>query len=334
MELIERYLKSIRRLLPPGQPDDIINELRSNILSQIDDREAGLGRALTDGEREAILKQHGDPLEVAARYRSDERCLAFGRQWIGPVLFPFYEKVLLINLSITAIIISGIGIVLAAGGSPLDFGQTWRAFLVHGLVQFGIVTAIFIAAQRSFARNPGLWNPCSAAPRGAETATGDVQRIPRLVSISEIIGIGVFLAWLQAVQSWPFLIFGPGAEYFRLGPAWFQLYPPMVILAVARMFQAGINVARPEWVRFQAVVRIGSGLVWLFILFLLLQPDNWVVPGNPGKLPFEDYRGLVALVNQCFFYGWLIFGLFAAWDTIIEVRRFLRLTRHAKLAQA
>jgi hypothetical protein len=86
MELLDRYLNSIRSCLPEAQRDDIVNELSENLHAQIEDKEAKLGCPLSEAEVEAVLKRHGHPLVVATRFRQDQRSVAFGKQWIGPVL--------------------------------------------------------------------------------------------------------------------------------------------------------------------------------------------------------------------------------------------------------
>ena len=48
MELLDRYLQTIRSYLPAEQKDDIIHELSENIRSQMEDKEAELGRPLTE----------------------------------------------------------------------------------------------------------------------------------------------------------------------------------------------------------------------------------------------------------------------------------------------
>jgi hypothetical protein len=48
MELIERYLQAVKFWLPKRQKDDIIAELSGDIYSQIEEREAALGRALVN----------------------------------------------------------------------------------------------------------------------------------------------------------------------------------------------------------------------------------------------------------------------------------------------
>ena len=101
MEIVDRYLKTVGNYLPKEQKDDILRELSENIRSEVEDREKELGRPLTVAEQEAIVKAQGNPLVVAGRYRQEKRTVAFGRQWIGPELFPLYLKMLTFNLGIS-----------------------------------------------------------------------------------------------------------------------------------------------------------------------------------------------------------------------------------------
>ena len=71
-DMIDRYLEAVAAQLPVEEREDIIAELRDLILSRVEAKEETLDRALTDDEREAILKAIGHPLVVAARYRAPE----------------------------------------------------------------------------------------------------------------------------------------------------------------------------------------------------------------------------------------------------------------------
>src|SRR6266446_9440124 len=78
--------------------------------SQSSNRNRGpleLGRPLSEDEIAALLKQHGSPILVASRYRHENRTVNFGRQLIGPVVFPFYWiaiKVALVFVVVTGLI--------------------------------------------------------------------------------------------------------------------------------------------------------------------------------------------------------------------------------------
>jgi hypothetical protein len=87
MDLVDRYLNSVGFWLPSAQQDDILAELSEDLRSQIEDREAGLGRPLNEQEMVEVLKQCGDPMLVAGGF--------LPRQYlIGPPWFPLYQSLI------------------------------------------------------------------------------------------------------------------------------------------------------------------------------------------------------------------------------------------------
>ena len=76
--VIDRYLRTLRILLPQDQRDDIIRELSEEIQSQVAEREAALGRRLAAEEQAAIVAQYGHPLLTAARYRPSSGLSGWG----------------------------------------------------------------------------------------------------------------------------------------------------------------------------------------------------------------------------------------------------------------
>jgi hypothetical protein len=202
MELLDHYLKSVRSCLPAAQRDDIISELSENLRAQIEDREGELGRPLNEPEVEAILKQHGHPLLVASRYRQDWRSVAFGRQIIGPVLFPFYIRVLSFNLGLTSIVIAIVLTALIASGKSITLRDTLPTFLYQFLIQFGIITLIFGFAERHWTKYPDRWNPrglkypwhpafgMQSSSRGAGSSEQRPARVSTFDSIAQICGFG------------------------------------------------------------------------------------------------------------------------------------------------
>ena len=87
MDLLDRYLNAVRIWLPAAQEDDLIAEMGEDIRSEIEDREATLGRRLSQDELAALLKQRGHPMRAAARYLPP-------RYLIGPALYPVYMLVM------------------------------------------------------------------------------------------------------------------------------------------------------------------------------------------------------------------------------------------------
>lgn len=300
MQIVDRYLQSVKTCLPTAQAEDIIKELSGNIHAQIEDREGELGRPLTELEVEALLKQHGHPLLVAGRYRQEQRSVSFGRQIIGPALFPFYIRVLKFNLGLTSVIVLVIFAALFAGGQP--FGNFPQVFVLQLLIQFAVVTLIFWLMDQHFTRFPDRWDP--RKPYGvhhpALTARDDGPRIPRTKSISELIALLVGLFWLHAVQHSQFLIFGPAAAFLRLSPGWNQLYLPINALILLGISNAGITLIRPDWVRLHWLMSILGGVGNLIVAYVLITRGNPVVMASLGGTP--DAQRVAQIVNQTIYY--------------------------------
>ena len=81
MELIERYLQAVKFALPQQQRDDIIKELRDNLLSQVEEKEAELGHPLGEDEQAELLQKLGSPMQLARRDRKQ-------KYMIGATMFP------------------------------------------------------------------------------------------------------------------------------------------------------------------------------------------------------------------------------------------------------
>lgn len=335
MELLDRYLESVRNCLPQEQRDDIINELSENLRSQIEDKESTLGRSLSKAEVEAILKQHGHPLLVAGRYRQETRSLSFGHEIIGPALFPFYLRVLKFNLGITSLIVVCIFTALFLGGQ-VKSSEIFSTFLYQFLIQFGVVTLIFAFADRHWKQHPDQWDaqnlkrPWHPAvgfalqPTGAKRKKTDTGRVSRFDSAAQIVGLFVGLAWLRVAQHSPFMIFGPAALFLKPGPVWHAFYFPVVALFVAGMAQAAMNLIRPGWVRLLVVYRVLNGLVWLTLLAFLLKMGggHWVVPAEVSGMA-EGYRQTVDILNRVTEYLLVALIGLAAYDVSRNVRRLL-----------
>lgn len=160
MELIERYLQAVKFALPQAQRDDIIKELRDSILSQIEDREAELGRSLTEQEQVDLLKKMGSPMHLASRYRKQQYL-------IGATMFPIYWKVLKASLGLAVLVLAAGSIATAAAGKTLteSLGVFFRIPGV-ALMVFAWITLSFSALEFFGARMQvkDCWNPRHLPP--------------------------------------------------------------------------------------------------------------------------------------------------------------------------
>jgi hypothetical protein len=328
MDLVDRYLKAVENALPAAQRQDILSELSEDIHSEMEDKQSELGRALTEEEQQALLRQRGNPLLLAARYRQDHRSLAIGRQLIGPVLFPFYVKVLSFNLGITFAIIAAIFIALGVSGQKIGFHDIVSTCLLQLFIQLGIVTLIFSLVERHCSRHPDRWDLSGfrgGLRMGVKVAKNiDVQiplgtpHVSRFESVSIIVASGVALAWITEVQRYPFLILGPAAAFLKLAPIWYRMYFPIVLLTVAEIVRAIINLVRPDWTRFRAVFSLILHSGGLVVVYFLIKAGSWVTGAGSAVNRSADYAQAVAIVNQCFYY--LLIGAAVVSSVTIVVR--------------
>lgn len=309
MELLDDYLKAIKPLLPSAQRDDIIKELSENLRSQMEDKEDELGRPLTEAEQESILNQHGHPLLVAGRYRQDSRHVSFGRQLIGPELFPFYAKSVWVILGITFVAFVAVMIVGLVGGKPL--GQILKsAFGFPGIalplfVQFVVLTLLFISID--FFQN--------RLPQGWHVPPTNLKPVSRRHSAIGVTVWSVLVLWWLLAPRFPFLIFGTAAEGLQLAPAWQTLYAPILVLLLAGLAQRIVNLLRPHWTwLFVASRMVINGIGAVIALYVLWTPPVHrfvVAQAAPDPAHFEH---LAHLFNQAILWGvlsWLGFALSA-----------------------
>lgn len=330
--LIERYLHAVKENLPRAQQDDVIAELSENLRAQIEDEEEARGRPLADAEQAAILKRFGNPMVVAARYRGDTRSVSFGRQLIGPELFPTYLKVLTVNVAITLIVIVA---VLLVGG-----GTAWSSMyggLVPIVIQFAIVTGIFIYADRRFAEDPDAWDPHTVEPGDPITNYGNLDGIsdkligsaktttvPYTTSLLDL-GLNAFgLAVLRAI--------GVPATTGSLapGPAWTDLYVPVTVLFVLALIGPIVTLIRPTWVEFRVATRALFEGAFAVLGMVSLAIGQWVIIA-PNQTPTEELVELVDAINLGVRIGAAATIVFTAMSFVLELRR-LRQIRSARAA--
>jgi hypothetical protein len=328
MEQLNRYLKTVAKGLPEAQREDIIRELSEDIQSEIDEKESELGRPLIEAEQLALLKLRGNPLLLAARYRQDHRALAFGKQLIGPVLFPFYVKVLSFNLGLTFTVIATIFIALGLSGQRASFNDILSTCLLQLFIQLSVVTLIFTMIERNLTKNPDRWdlNRMGGGLRfdlKMETKVSlEIEpkpRISRLESVSIIIASTVALVWLTGLRSYPFLILGPAALFLKLAPIWYHVYFPIIALIAAEIVRAVINLVRPDWVLFRQIYGLFVHAGGLLVVYYLIRGGTWVMAEQAG-----EYTRAVEVINQVIYY---VLMVTAAWSAVMLVTRIVRMLR-------
>jgi hypothetical protein len=328
--LLDNYLKAVGHNLPASQRDDILKELAENIRSQIEDREAHLGRPLTDAEMIDVLKQHGHPLIVAGRYRHDDRSLTLGRRIIGPTLFPFYAKVLSFNLGVTTIITAVVLLTLSVCGLPVTLRSAISALFWQLVIQLAIATLIFAATDRHFAAHPDKWDPWRpyadfsrffSVPASGNAPESPV-RVSRFQSLARFVAAALFLVWLKAITHSARWIFGGAVGAFQVEPIWHRVYLPFELLIFVLTVQAGIEFARPDWVRFSSAVRALAGVTGLAILGVVLNTGH-IIAVRDAAATAANLRA-AHIFNTWFFLTMLASTVICLLGLLSNLRRLTR----------
>lgn len=297
MTLIDRYLAAVAAQLPAAGRDDVIAELRDDIMSRVEAREESLGRALTDDEVEAILREVGHPLSVAARFGSGPQHL------VGPELFPWW----MFGVKVGLAVLVGISVlsVLVKLVDGQNFGQAiaqgFHGLFSGGVTLIGIATIAGYIFERQTAkpefvtnwrvRDLGFFevarldaegfnralNSGAGAPASVKAMTAK-PKSPVARALGSAVGVAVMLLWwIGAIQ------FGgvPLGEWVveiggvDFGPAIREtvslIYWPVVVYGAIRISFDLFRAANPRAVRLTALVDIilaaVRGVFGLWLLF-------------------------------------------------------------------
>jgi len=285
MELIDRNLQAVRFALPRAQRDDIIKELRDSILSQIEEKEAALGRTLTEDEQVELLKKLGSPMHLASRYGKQQHV-------IGATMFPIYWKVLKAALGLAFLVQAVASVAMAAAGKP--FTQSLSPVLHYpgvALSVFGWVTVAFAALEYFGVkfRVSDRWDPRKLPPLvKSDPRKSRFELIARLV-IQIIFGV-----WWLAGLHYQYLIFGPGLALLKFGPVWHTIYPVFVMIVLVDVILTAAMIARPHWAQGRHVALLVMSALGLIVLYFLINAPELFVASDPSS---AESQSLVKAIN-------------------------------------
>ncbi|HEY3815034.1 MAG TPA: hypothetical protein VGL66_17590 [Caulobacteraceae bacterium] len=269
-DLVDRYVQSVRSLLPKAQQDDIAAELEEAIRGRIDAREAELGRKLSDAETESIIKEFGHPIAAAGRYAPQ-------RHLIGPEIFPFWwlgAKGVVVLAAIIGVV-NGVSHVARGAHDPITLiGVAWATFWTTGLFLIGLLTVVGGVMEHYKIKPFANWRVADLSHYG--------------------LGGGLGSAWPPQDEKKPWGDF----DHFRLRPrtrrrisvaaslfftlfgfaAW-TLYPTFIdqlpVVMDPRWWAelAGIDITSSHWLALWAVGVVQIGFQSLAYLLELLDPQ-------------------------------------------------------------
>ncbi|HYM79152.1 MAG TPA: hypothetical protein VE377_24470 [Candidatus Dormibacteraeota bacterium] len=330
MELLDRYLQAVGFWLPKAQQQDIIAELSEDLRSQIEEKEAGLGRSLNETELDAILKQRGRPVLVANRYLPQ-------RSLIGPVLFPIYLFVVKLVASFYLLpwILVWIGLMSFSSSYRAEhtsagwlnaIGSAWSAWWLIALFALGGVTLVFAILEQVQTKSRFLedWNPRKLPP------ARNPNQIARSGSVIEVVVNLMFGIWWIDVMSTLVPLSRPEIRIV-LSPVWRYFFWGFLVLALINAVLAAANLARPYWTVLRAGFRLATN-VTASALFCWMAKASLLAEIGGANIPLArrlDITNAINLGVAKVFPVVLATGVVIA---VIDVRRILRV-RNAAPAQ-
>ena len=269
MDLVDRYVQSVRSLLPRAQQDDITAELEEAIRGRIEAREHDAGRKLTDSEIESIIKEFGHPIAAAGRYAPQ-------RHLIGPELFPYWwlgAK----GVVVLAAIIGVVTGVASVHDQPFDIftllGAAWGAFWTTGLFLIGLLTVVGAVMEHykiepfknwrvADLRNYGLGGSLGSAwpPADEKKPWGDFDTLRLRPRTRRRINVAASLFFTLV-----------GVAIWALAPAYIDRLP-MVVDPRWWLSLVEINLVPAQWLQLWAVGLTQVSFQALAYLIELLEP--------------------------------------------------------------
>jgi hypothetical protein len=327
MTLTERYLKAVAAQLPKASREDIVAELRDAIQTRMEDREEELGRPLTEADEEAVLREFGHPLSVAARYGSGPQHI------VGPELYPWWMFGVKVGL-MALVCITAIGAIVRVlvGDEEVGraIGQAFHSIFTGGITIIGLATLAGFIIERQ-KEKPAFLRDWRVKDLGLfELAGMDADSVSRHVAGTVETGrhargqgsgrgrmtlspaaraLGSAAAWTVLLLWWVgFLMVSPvrpedlfpqgvattdGVDYadiFRriLG----VLYWPGAAYAACRIGFDLIRAANPGQVRFTALgdLAFGGAQAWLFYWLWTASPLAPVIHVDSAQVFVDRIR--------------------------------------------
>jgi hypothetical protein len=320
MEILDRYLKTVGTYLPKAHRADILQELSENIRSQMEDRETELGRPLNEAEQEGVLKQVGNPLVVAGRFQKDQRTVSFGRQLIGPALFPLYAKILCVNLAITLVICITTVVVLADLGKSVTPFDTVPAVLLQLLLQFSIITVIFTVAEKSLSGTGDHWNP-----RKPSTALPMPQGTRRVFTslVEVVVGLVFLYWWISSRRYVPWILSSIGSG-MHAGPGLHVMYLAILVLTAAGIALSAFTLFSPQRTVLSGYARPAIDGLFLAVLCVSIVAGHWVVLGEASAPASQLSPALIEKLNEWIRLSLIVTAGGAAIQLFFAVRRIMK----------
>jgi len=192
----------------------------------------------------------------------------------------------------------------------------------HGAVfSIGAVTSVFYVLERERVRITALdnWDP----KRLPEYRGG--RLLPRSETLGSLVFSVLFLLWWIGVVRLPYFAWHNGEPVQFVATAiWSEIYTPVLVLAIACVIGAVVDVIRPWRTLLMSAADMAlNGAALAIILWILrLRPQFVEVTGAAGGA--EGLTRLAGFINGSLTWGLVVLAAVIALDTLYELWQVMR----------
>lgn len=279
MNLLDRYVAAVKRYLPAGIREDVGSELHGLLEERLEAEREKQGRALTDQEIAAALKEHGHPYKVAASYHPSKAL-------VGAESYALYKRVMTKTISVWFFFVLLVGLY-----NIFDHSGPWAIVAVpafwHSVVDvllflfFGI-TMLFHIYGGALERT-GLgwhWNPLKLPA---------VDGYWLGISLSRLIVSTIVIVTLLGLITSNVHQYQEAGTSVAVGASVIKLLPVLQVLALSALLLNSINLFQNHWTRVKlyasAAINVAAALAlgWVVVFFRVLT----LFDAKSGKLGNE-----------------------------------------------
>ncbi len=295
MSLLDRYIHEVGRHLPRKNRSDIQAELRSSFVDTLEDR---FGQEATEEQTSELLKEFGQPRDVAASYHPQSQYL------IGPTLYPIFRMVVWIVIAAVLgaqILAWGIGIFVA--GEAFSVLEMLASLVNSVPASLGWVIITFMILQY-FDAKPHLENEPWDPKKLPEINTA--QDIKRRELIVGLVFSTLILVLITLFPQWVGFITTPGGKFYP-NPVILEYLVLIQVSLLAHMVLDVFLLWKGQWNMVTRIIKLGLSMYSIVILGFLVQGHNaWLTARSAGGF-FEVLEAISGIKDG----GWELVGMHA-----------------------
>ena len=167
------------------------------------------------------------------------------------------------------------------------------------VIQFSIVTLIFMAADRRYVLDPDAWDPRTVSPIGSDMDVSTLDGLAdQLIGPTSAKVVRITTSVLEfgflvvALTVWLAISQPTSVEFMEPGPGWTDVWLATTVLFVISVINPLVTLVRPSWTQFRVAAKAFVDLGLVVILLWSLALGHWLVLADATTATADQLRVL------------------------------------------